>query len=233
VQAGKMSALGQMSAGLAHELNQPLMAIGTYAENAGTFLDRGDAANAATNLARIADLARRMGRIIKNLRAFARQSVEPTSAVDLAAVIEAVLELTAARIADNGVRLDWTPPADPVLAMGGEVRLQQVVMNLVANALDAMQDAPQRCLTIALDPMPDHVRLRIRDTGPGIPDTGRMFDPFFSTKEVGRTEGMGLGLSISYSIVTSFGGTMTGANLAGGGAEFTVDLQPARAEEAA
>ncbi len=224
VQAGKMAALGQMSAGLAHELNQPLMAIGSYAENARTYLDRNDPATAQGNLARITDLARRMGRIIRNLRAFSRQSAEPASPVDLVAVVEAVLELASSRIAQSGVALDWAAPDAPVLVMGGEVRLQQVVMNLCANALDAMEGRADPRLTIRLAEKAGHLRLTVRDTGPGIPDAARMFDPFFSTKEVGRAEGMGLGLSISYSIVTSFGGSIAGANLPGGGAEFTVDL---------
>ncbi|OYX45347.1 MAG: C4-dicarboxylate ABC transporter [Rhodobacterales bacterium 32-67-9] len=225
VQAGKLSALGQMSAGISHELNQPLMAIQSYAENAGLFLEREEPARAAENLGRISDLARRMGRIIKNLRAFARQESEGMSDVDLVAVIAAALELTETRLRTASVRVDWTPPARPVLVRGGEVRLQQVLVNLLANAADAMEGGGT--VTIRLAQTGGRVRLSLADTGPGIAEPERIFDPFYSTKEVGASEGMGLGLSISYGIVQSFGGTIAGRNRDGGGAEFTVELSAA------
>lgn len=240
VQAGKLSALGQMSAGISHELNQPLMAIRTYAENAGLFLQRGQGDQAAANLARISDLARRMGRIIRNLRAFARQESGGVGDVDLAGVVEAALELSEARLRAAGVRVAWQAPGTPVMVRGGEVRLQQVVLNLIANAADAMAGQPEpapRDLAIAITaPAPGRVRLAVADSGPGIADPERIFDPFYTTKEVGqggeRGEGMGLGLSISYGIVQSFGGAIAGRNRAGGGAEFSVDLD-AVAEAAA
>src|SRR6056297_1347966 len=150
VQAGKLSALGQMSAGISHELNQPLMAIRSFAENAAAFIDRGKPERAAENLARISELARRMGRIIKNLRAFARQENEPIGRVDLGGVVEAVLEISAARLSHAGVAVDWTPPRAPVIVRGGEVRLQQVVLNLVSNAIDAMEGAAEPRIAIAI-----------------------------------------------------------------------------------
>jgi len=241
VQAGKLSALGQMSAGISHELNQPLMAIRTYAENAGLLLDRGQGDQAAANLARISDLARRMGRIIKNLRAFARQESGAVGDVDLVGVVEAALELSEARLRGAGVRVAWQPPGGPVMVRGGEVRLQQVLINLIANAGDAMAGQPAlapRDLAIAITaPAPGRVRLTVADSGPGIADPERIFDPFYTTKAVGqdgeRGEGMGLGLSISYGIVQSFGGAILGRNLPGGGAEFAVDLDAAAAGKAA
>lgn len=235
VQAGKLSALGQMSAGISHELNQPLMAIRTYAENAGLFMQRGQGDQAEANLARISELARRMGRIIRNLRAFARQESGAMGDVDLAGVVEAALELSGARLRGAGVRVIWQAPGAPVMVRGGEVRLQQVVLNLIANAADAMADQPApapRDLAIAITaPAPRRVRLTVADTGPGIADPERIFDPFYTTKAVGQDgepgEGMGLGLSISYGIVQSFGGAIAGRNRAGGGAAFSVDLDAA------
>ena len=228
VQAGKLSALGQMSAGISHELNQPLMAIRSFAENAGLYLERGRLPEVGQNLERINELARRMGRIIKNLRAFARQENEPVSRVDLAAVVEASLDLMAGKLAQVGVTLQWTPPDSPVWVRGGEVRLQQVVVNLVSNAADAMEGRALRILEIAITRGPERVRLTLADTGPGIAEPERIFDPFYTTKEVGHSEGMGLGLSISYGLVQSFGGAITGQNRAAGagvsGAVFTVDL---------
>jgi two-component system C4-dicarboxylate transport sensor histidine kinase DctB len=232
IQAGKLSALGQMSAGISHELNQPLMAISSFAENGAAFLERGKPKRAAENLVRISDLARRMGRIIRNLRAFARQEVQPVRPVDLRAVVEAVLDLSNGRLKRSGVRLDWQAPAGPVLASGGEVRLQQVVMNLVSNAIDAMEGCETKVLSIRLEPGAP-VKLSVADTGTGIVAPDRIFDPFYTTKEVGHSEGMGLGLSISYGIVQSFGGVIRGSNRPGGGAEFMLELQPAEQEVAA
>jgi two-component system C4-dicarboxylate transport sensor histidine kinase DctB len=230
VQAGKLSALGQMSAGISHELNQPLMAIGSYAENAELLLERGRGAEVAQNLVRISDLARRMGRIIKNLRAFARQEVEPATRVGLASVVEAALEIVAVRLARDAVFVDWRRPDFPAMVMGGEVRLSQVVVNLLSNACDAMEGGEARRITIRIVRItPDRIALLLRDTGPGIDDPSRIFDPFYSTKEIGSAEGMGLGLSISYGLVQGFGGRLRGENVAPdakgvGGALFTVEL---------
>jgi len=232
VQAGKLSALGKMSAGLSHELNQPLMAIRSFAENGASFLERGKPERAAENLSRISDLARRMGRIIRNLRAFARQESAPIGEVDLGAVVATVLEMVEGRVARDGVRVSWQPPAHPVRVRGGEVRLQQVVLNLVSNGLDAMAERDDKRLDLTIEPG-DPVRLRVADSGPGIAEPDRIFDPFYSTKEVGASEGMGLGLSISYGLVQSFGGQIRGVNRSGGGAEFTVELAPAEQEAVA
>ncbi len=228
MRAGKLSALGQMSAGLSHELNQPLMAIQTFAENAVAFLDRGKPERAGDNLGRISDMARRMGRIIKNLRAFSRQESEPAARVDLIEVLNSALELTMPRLRREEVTLDFTPPDTPVWVSGGEVRLGQVFVNLISNAVDAMVGRDVRVLHIAVAGS----TVTIRDTGPGIAVPDQMFDPFYSTKEVGASEGMGLGLSISYGIIQSFGGKISGRN-GPDGAEFVVELTPWAQEAAA
>ena len=241
VQAGKLSALGQMSAGISHELNQPLMAIRSYAENAEAFLERGKTDIAGQNLGRIAELARRMGRIIRNLRAFAKQESEGMTDVDLASVIAAVLEITQARARAGGVDIIWDAPETSITVRGGEVRLQQVVLNLVTNAMDAMegQTFTQR-IEIDTDRSGARVDLYVRDTGPGLSEPDRIFDPFYSTKQVTSDgtgqDGMGLGLSISYGLVQSFGGIIRGRNHPAGGAVFTVTLDAAdvaRSEAAA
>ena len=226
VQAGKLSALGEMSAGISHELNQPLMAIRSFSENAQLFLDRGNVDKAGDNLGRIAELSRRMGRIIKNLRAFARQENEAISDVDLSGVVDAALEMTMGKITGAGVTVQWTPvPFAQV--RGGDVRLQQVVMNLVSNAVDAMAECDVKQITITIDDTTP-VRLRIADTGPGISDPEKMFEPFYTTKEVGAAQGMGLGLSISYGLIQSFGGHIRGFNGADGGATFVIELPRAQ-----
>ncbi|MFA3915854.1 sensor histidine kinase [Ruegeria hyattellae] len=231
VQAGKLSALGQMSAGISHELNQPLMAIQQFADNGAAFLDRGKSEKAGENLGRIAQMAKRMARIIKNLRAFARNESEPMGRVDLVQVIETAVDLSAARLTHDGVALDWAPPSAPVPAWGGEVRLVQVFVNLINNAVDAMAGRKLRRISIRIEES-DKLTVTIRDTGPGIEDPEKIFEPFYSTKAVGSSEGMGLGLSISYGLVQSFGGNIRGANT-DSGAMFTVELDRFTEEKAA
>jgi two-component system C4-dicarboxylate transport sensor histidine kinase DctB len=242
VQAGKLSALGQMSAGISHELNQPLMAIQQFADNGAAFLERGKAERAGQNLGRISELAARAARIIKNLRAFARNENEPMSRVDLVRVIDTAIDLSATRWRSAAVDLRWSPPTDPVYAWGGEVRLVQVFVNLINNAIDAMAGQSERAsgsepigkvieIILTAEPLPT---VTVRDTGPGIEDPEKIFEPFYTTKAIGGAEdGMGLGLSISYGLVQSFGGNIRGANADGAGAVFTVELEPCREEDAA
>ena len=232
VQAGKLSALGEMSAGISHELNQPLMAIRSFAENGRLLLEQGRSDVVAQNLARIAELGDRMARIIRNLRAFARAENAPVRPIDPVQVIGATLEMVESRLRQARVALDWHPPDQPVRVMAGEVRLQQVVTNLVTNALDAM--APEGgSLTIRVVPAEAEVQIVVADRGPGLVHPDRIFDPFYTTKEVGPGEGMGLGLSISYGLVQSFGGAIEGVNRERGGAVFTVTLPRAAVEVAA
>ncbi len=233
VQAGKLSALGQMSAGISHELNQPLMAIRSYAENSTQFLARGQGDIAAENLTRISELARRMGRIIKNLRAFARNESEAMTTVDLCAIIDGALDLSAGKRRDGDIDLRWERPNDPVWVRGGEVRLGQVFLNLITNACDAMEGRDERRLMIDIARDGRGVQVLVADTGPGITAPDRIFEPFYTTKEVGASEGMGLGLSISYGLVQSFGGDIKGENRAEGGALFTIELEGAAQREAA
>lgn len=223
VQAGKLSALGQMSAGISHELNQPLMAIQQYAVNGAKFLERGNDDKASENLNRISDLAARMARIIKNLRAFSRNESEPSGKVDLVAVVNTAVELTAVHLKDEGVRLEWQATPDQVYVLGGEVRLVQVFVNLINNAADAMSDQEKRLISLAIE-TGEKPTVTVRDIGPGIKDSEKIFEPFYSTKTIGSSEGMGLGLSISYGLVQSFGGNIRGTN-APTGAVFTVELE--------
>jgi two-component system C4-dicarboxylate transport sensor histidine kinase DctB len=224
VQAGKLSALGQMSAGISHELNQPLMAIQNFAENARAFQNRGQTDRAADNIGRIADMTQRMSRIIRNLRAFARQESAPVERVNLVEIVASAIELTRGVVAQGQVTLAYTPPSKPIWVRGGEVRLSQVFVNLITNAVDAMAQSEHRVLAIDIQ---NDTRLAVafRDTGPGIDMPDKMFEPFYSTKTDQEDAGMGLGLSISYGIVQSFGGDIRGYNTEDG-ACFSVELDP-------
>ena len=231
VQAGKLSALGQMSAGISHELNQPLMAIQSFAENGRSFLDSNRLDMVAKNLGKISELAHRMDRIIRNLRAFARQESEPLGNVDIGRVVDTVLELLGPKILQAKVLVLWVRP-DSIIVRGGDVRLQQVVLNLISNGIDAMELSDPSVLTIEVIPESDCVTLAVRDTGPGITEPEKIFEPFYTTKAIGAAEGMGLGLSISYGLVQSFGGMIRGRNHEAGGAIFTVELIPSVVDKA-
>ncbi|WP_193182203.1 sensor histidine kinase [Nisaea sediminum] len=224
VQASKLSALGEMSAGISHELNQPLAAIMNFAENGMKLIDRDRPDKAADNLGEIARQVQRMDRIIRNLRSFARNEAEIVEPVDLAAAVEHALALTRASLEKAGIEVSWRAPWQPVCVLGGEVRLQQVVVNILSNAQDALVDAEEKLISVEIETDGADAVLRISDTGPGIPDPSRVFEPFYTTKELGASKGLGLGLSISYGLVGSFGGELSCANREEGGAVFTIRL---------
>lgn len=234
VQASKMAALGQMAAGLSHELNQPLAAIRSYAENAAAFLDRQRTETAKSNLTGIAELTDRMARIIKNLRTYSRNEQVAARPVQLQHAIQEALSLLEGRLGQSNISVVLDVPEDLPPVLAGDVRLQQVFVNLFTNAIDAMKDAPEPRLLIHATSDDGGVQVCVQDTGPGVPAEvlENVFDPFYSTKDVG--EGMGLGLSITYGIIRRFGGVITVSNAHEGGAIFTVTLPRAElANEAA
>src|SRR5690554_1849364 len=233
IQTGKMAALGQMSTALSHEINQPLSAVKTYAQNALTYLQRGRQQEAVDNITRISELTDRMAAISRHLRNFARKPNPTFGSTAIGKVIEDALEVVSARLREQAVSVT-TDLGEPGLQVrGGPVRLQQVVVNLVLNALDAMAGQPAPSITISVARAGASVEVSVRDTGPGIvvSDLGQIFDPFFTTKEVGQ--GLGLGLSISYNIVKDFGGTLSAHNWPGGGACFVVRLDLGEPEQVA
>ena len=229
VQAGKLAALGQMSAALSHEFNQPLGAARNYAENAQLLLDRGRGDEARANIDRIVGMIDRMTRISRHLRNFARKPNQQLRPVALADSVLAAQELLGWRLAKTGVTLQVDLGDVPLFITGGPVRLQQVLVNLLSNAIDAVEDGPDKSLHLCARQQGGVVQITLRDHGPGVADglQARIFDPFFSTKEVGK--GLGLGLSISYNIVRDFGGQLSMRNHPEGGAEFTLALQAAAA----
>lgn len=224
IEASKLAALGRLSAGLSHELNQPLAAIRSYADNAEQFIARANEMMARSNLRQISEMTERMARIIRNLRTYARNEPLATRPTALAPAIDSALSIVAPRIEALGVDVILDIADDPPTVWAGDVRLQQVLVNLLTNAIDAMREKSNPRIMITARRAGDDIEIVVRDEGPGIApdDLPRIFDPFFSTKGVG--EGMGLGLSISYGLVKQFGGGLRARNHPEGGAEFVVVL---------
>ena len=226
VQAGKLAALGQMSAALSHEINQPLAAARNYADSATILIERGDPARARDNLGQIVGLIDRISTIAKHLRNVARKPDAPLKDVDLGQAVAEAVAMARDRLDGAGMRVVVDLPPLP-LVWAGPVRLQQVLVNVLTNAADASADSPQRVIEIGAEVTADQVMLTLRDRGPGVPAgiADRIFDPFFTTKRVGS--GLGLGLSISYNIMKDFGGDLRCTNAPDGGAVFTLVLKSA------
>jgi two-component system C4-dicarboxylate transport sensor histidine kinase DctB len=184
---------------------------------------------ARENITRISKMADRMATISAHLRNFARRPQQATGPLLLNTVIQDALAVIEMRLASEGGEIAYTTPATEIWVTGGHVRLQQVIVNLINNALDAMEGHDLRVVTMTVD----GTTLRVRDTGTGIEPAkvANIFDPFFTTKAPGK--GLGLGLSISFNIVSDFGGTLSAANHPNGGAVFSVALQPATPIEVA
>ena len=229
VQAAKLAVLGQLAAGITHELAQPLGAMRTLSGNAVEFMKRGNLATVEQNLGIIARLADQMGRIITPLKTFARKSPAIPAATDVAHAVGAALFLLDQRLARAGITVINHCEPGRAVAWCDQNRLEQVLINLIRNAGDAMADSPRKTLTLAAAPADDGVVLRISDTGCGLPEGGALFEPFFTTKPPG--EGLGLGLAISRDIVREFGGDLRAEHCPEGGACFSVHLPAAPKEQ--
>ncbi|MBB4346507.1 sensor histidine kinase [Aliirhizobium cellulosilyticum] len=229
VQAGKLAGLGQMSAALSHELNQPLAAAKTYAETTGLLIERGRVEDASDNLKRISALIDRMASISRHLRNFARKPNEKLGAVSVEDVIRDTIEIVSARLKAADAELSITIEPGLPRVMAGAVRLQQVLVNIVTNAADAVEGLGDRRIDVSASGAAEKVMIIVRDRGPGVPAAirERIFDPFFTTKGVGK--GLGLGLSISYNIVKDFGGSLSVTDHPEGGAVFAIELDVADA----
>ena len=234
VHAGQLAVLGQMSAGMVHELNQPLAALHTLSDNAVLLLERGRSDDARANLSRIAQLVHRLGRLTAQLKVFAHKRTEPPVPVLLERALREAALLHAPRLRELGVDLRTEAlPAD-LAVMAEETRLVQVLANLVGNAADALADVPAGTRWIAVAPALDATgtcRITVANSGPPVPPAAqaRLFEPFFTTKPAGR--GLGLGLMMSAHIIQAFGGSLRLARPdeapEGAGAAFVIEL-PAR-----
>ena len=224
VQTGKLAALGHMAAGIVHELNQPISAIRTQAASGRLLLDRQETGKVRETLAAVTRMTEHMASITAQLKTFAHKTPKLKGQVGLQDCLDGALAMTAPLFSEFGISLLKEIPDDPLIVNGDRARVKQVLVNLIRNAVDAMRDCNQRELRIKISVQNKEVEISISDTGTGIADQDmeELFTPFFTTKEVG--EGMGLGLSISYRIVTDLGGTIRAQNLPDGGAQFIVKL---------
>ena len=232
VHAGKLAVLGQMSAGMVHELNQPLAALHTLSDNAALLIDRGRLDDAKGNLARIGRLVNRLGRLTSQLKVFAHKSNEPIGSASVHRAINEALALVAARLRDGGIEVSVQVEPASLAVAGDETRLEQVLGNVLGNAIDALDGAEVRRIDILATARGNTCQIVVGNSGPCIdPEIlPRLFEPFVTSKPPGK--GLGLGLMISSHIVRGYGGSLRASNLAPSGAQFTIELPRAAVSEA-
>ncbi|MEW9584106.1 ATP-binding protein [Paraburkholderia sp. DGU8] len=243
IQASKLAALGQMAAGITHELNQPLAALRGFSDNTRVLLERGDHASARENLEAIAALTERMGKITNQLKLFVGRARPRNARAPVMRALRNVVGLLQKRLqgaqlglslldAASGARTPLRLADDhpELIAHCDDLRLEQVLINLLGNALDATAGVNPPRITIEIEVAEANLSFAVSDNGPGIPDDvlPRLFEPFFTTKEMGQ--GLGLGLAISSSIARDCGGTLVARNAPEGGASFVLTLRRARVQ---
>ncbi|MBP7001793.1 ATP-binding protein [Amaricoccus sp.] len=230
-QASKLAALGQMSAAVSHELNQPLAAMKTYLAGARLLVHRRRPEEALSSFQRIDDLIDRMGGITRQLKSYARKGdgeidLEP---VDLRDSVRAALSMMAPTLNKTPVTITTTLPSEPAVVMADPLRIEQIIVNLLRNALDAVRGQQDRQIKIFLV-LGETVLLAIEDNGPGIGAPDKLFEPFYTTKKPG--EGLGLGLAISAGFAAELGGRLVARNGPDGGAVFELVLPRDRGQSA-
>ena len=220
-QSSKLAALGEMSAAVSHELNQPLAAMKTYLAGAKLLLQRKRLDEALSSFQRIDDLIGRMSAITRQLKSYARKGGEDLVPVDVRMALNGALAIMEPQLKLRQISLSKTMPNSPVMILGDQLRFEQVVVNLLRNALDATSTvvAPEIELFLLGG---ETATLTVRDNGDGISDLDNLFEPFFTTKKPG--DGVGLGLAISSGIITDLGGRLVARNSDAAGAVFEVTL---------
>ena len=226
-QASKLAALGQMSASVSHELNQPLAAMRTYLAGARLLLQRNRTEEALISFQRIDDLIERMGAITKQLKSHATKTTGVAIKVDLRDSVASALSMMAPHLGKTQVNILRNFPDQPADVVGDPVRIEQIIVNLMRNALDAVKPIEDKRIEITLT-VGDAVSLTIQDNGTGIEDASTLFEPFATTKKPG--EGVGLGLAISAGFASDMGGKLTGRNATPIGAIFELQLPRAPAQ---
>lgn len=227
VQAGKLAVLGQMSAGVSHEISQPLTAIHTFTDNAISFLELGRVADALENLGVISRMTDRIGSMVAEIKSFSRKSPAEKQAISIVSAINHACMLVEPQRRQLDAVLDVQPFQETLQVWADGVRFEQVLVNLLRNSLDAVSKQPDKRVTVSITRHEPEVYIVISDTGAGIAEEvfPHLFESFVTTKPSGQ--GLGLGLAISHMIITELGGKLTARNLDAGGAEFTIALEEA------
>ncbi len=207
IQANKLATLGQIAAGVAHEINQPIAAIRTHADSASVQLRREDSAGALRSLSNIDRLTERIGVITDELRAFSRKTRSETVAVGVDAAIDGAVLLVAGKLKESGIALNRRRAASGLAVLAERNRLEQVVLNVLQNAIEALDGTPDPAIALEVAVKGKAVSIQITDNGPGVAPAvqARLFTPFTTSKR----DGMGLGLVISRDIVAAFGGELS------------------------
>jgi two-component system C4-dicarboxylate transport sensor histidine kinase DctB len=221
IQAGKLAALGQLSVGITHEINQPLTAVNSHVRSAQLWLEKERPDKAANNLQKIETLLEKVAAITRHLKAFSRKSDGKLTSVVLNDVISDAIDLFETR--QSGVNIEYSPHRS-LLVRANSIRLEQVLVNLISNALDAIEHKEQPKLIISTSEHSETIEVSVKDNGLGIPqeDLPHLFDPFYSRKSSGK--GLGLGLSIAYNIIKDFGGSIHVESQEHQGTTFIVTL---------
>ena len=225
-QSSKLAILGEMSAAVSHELNQPLAAMKTYLAGAKLLLQRRRPDEALSSFQRIDDLIERMGAITRQLKSYARKGGDAFEEIDVRASVSSSLAMMEPQLRSRAVAITQSMPRDPVIIEADRLRLEQVLINLMRNAIDATKGSPAPEIHILVS-VADEVLISVRDNGTGIVDLETLFEPFYTTKAPG--DGVGLGLAISSGIITDLGGRLTARNGKDGGAVFEIRLPRAQA----
>ncbi|WP_312222059.1 sensor histidine kinase [Rhizobium rhizoryzae] len=224
VQANRLAILGQVAAGVAHEINQPVATIRAYADNAITYLDRQREDAARDNLTEIAGLTERIGSITEDLKALARRGRSAAEPVDMREAIAGALVLLKSRFSGRLDRVEIRAEEQDLYAIGNRLRLEQVLINLIQNALEAVEPVADGAVVVSAGRDADRIHIRIEDNGGGIAPAiqEQLFSPFNSSKE----KGLGLGLVIAKDIVTDYGGKLS-VETSSQGTIFLIDLKQA------
>ena len=224
VHSAKLAAIGQLAAGITHELHQPVAAIRMLSESAGVLIWRSQSNVASENLQIILDLTGRMNTIIGRLKQFSRKSESVLQPVKIIDNIDHSTQILASKLRGTRAKVEFQRPDQEMHVLADPVRLEQIFINLISNAIDAVAGVVRPSIEIVVWQGEDTIFVSVRDNGVGLSDSvvAHLFEPFFTTKEAGA--GLGLGLAISIGIVREFGGTLSASNLNRGGAEFIVKL---------
>jgi len=230
IHAAKLAVLGQMSAGINHELNQPLAAIRSYVDNGKQFLSRGRLDEAKWNLDQIAELTERMAQIGIQLKLFSKKSSGQIVNVPLHGVVDGAMEILKPSLKKSGVEFTFSIEPQDVEVRGNHVLLQQVLVNLISNAMQAVEGQNVKKIKLECRETDNGVLIAVEDNGPGVPPALRLsvFEPFYTTKKAGQ--GLGLGLTISDRIVRDLGGKIIFVEPAGAGARFEFTLENPKKE---